>query len=68
MKNALKTILSMTFLTALTVGYCGCGWLRATGDSVEAVGEGAAHALDETGHAVSRAADQTEDEIDQAVH
>jgi hypothetical protein len=45
---------------------CSCGWVRATGDSVEAVGDGAAHAVEETGDAVSRAADETEDTVDDA--
>lgn len=43
-----------------------CGWVRATGDSVEAVGDGAGHAIEETGDAIGRAANQTENEIEEA--
>ncbi len=45
-----------------------CGWIRASGDSVEAVGDGVGHAVEETGDAVGRAASKTEDEIEDAVN
>lgn len=38
-----------------TVSLCGCPVVRATGDAVEATGQGAAHAVEGTGNAVGRA-------------
>jgi len=43
-----------------------CGWIRATGDSVEAVGDGVGHAVEETGDAIGDAANETEDELEDA--
>ena len=41
----------------------GCSVFRATGRSVEAVGEGAGEAVSGTGRAISRGATETEHEI-----
>ena len=41
----------------------GCSVFRATGRSVEAVGEGAGDAVSGTGRAISRGATETESEI-----
>ena len=62
----MKALIYFTALLTL-ISLSACGWLSATGDSVEAVGEGAGYAVEETGDAVSRAADETEDAIDNTV-
>ena len=41
----------------------GCSVFRATGRSVEAVGEGAGHAVAETGRAVENAASETKRDL-----
>jgi hypothetical protein len=52
------------FLLALCAGSLGgCSVFRATGQSVEAVGEGAGHAVAGTGRAVSNAASETKRDI-----
>jgi len=52
------------FLLALGAGSLGgCSVFRATGQSVEAVGEGAGHAVAGTGRAVSNAASETKRDI-----
>ena len=44
------------FLVCFTVvSLCGCPLVRATGDAVEATGEGVGHAVEGTGDAVGRA-------------
>lgn len=56
-------------LTLILMGGCwgssmsGCSVFRATGRSVEAVGEGAGEAVSGTGRAISRGATETEREI-----
>lgn len=50
-----------TKLVYLVIGFyllivlCGCPIVRATGDAVEATGEGVGHAVEGTGDAVGRA-------------
>ena len=52
------------FLFSLCVGMTtGCAVFRATGRSVEAVGEGAGHAVSGTGRAVKEAASETKRDI-----
>lgn len=52
------------FLFSLCVGLnTGCSVFRATGRSVEAVGEGAGHAVAGTGRAVEKAASETKRDI-----
>lgn len=48
----LKSLLLLTVLSALSA----CPLIRATGDAVEATGDGVGHAVEETGDAVGRAA------------
>jgi hypothetical protein len=52
----------------LLLGFClssstGCSVFRATGRSVEAVGEGAGHAVAGTGRAVENAASETKRDL-----
>ena len=51
----MKTNLIYLLLVLTTISLCGCPIVRATGDSVDAVGEGTAHAVEGTGNAVGRA-------------
>jgi hypothetical protein len=52
------------YLLSLCVGMtAGCSVFRATGRSVEAVGEGAGHAVAGTGDAISDAASETKRDI-----
>jgi len=44
------------FCTAISL--CGCPLVRATGDAVEATGDGIGHAVEETGDAVGRAGNE----------
>jgi hypothetical protein len=58
----------VAFLMLFLLGLCtsslgGCSVFRATGQSVEAVGEGAGHAVAGTGRAVSNAASETKRDI-----
>lgn len=46
-----KIIVSIAFCMFLS----GCPLVRATGDAVEATGDGVGHAVEETGDAVGRA-------------
>ena len=43
------------FLICLSILLCGCPLVRATGDAVEATGEGVGHAVVGTGDAIGRA-------------
>ncbi len=52
MQRKLTLILSL-FLLSLFIG--GCPLVRATGDVVEATGDGVGHVVEETGDAVGRA-------------
>ncbi len=63
----MRYLLAVAVFTLGAATLTGCGWLQATGDTVEATGEGVGHAVEETGQAVSRAADETEDEVDEAM-
>jgi hypothetical protein len=52
----------------LLLGFCisaisGCAVFRATGETVEAVGEGAGHAVAGTGEAISGAARETKRDL-----
>jgi hypothetical protein len=56
------------FSVLLLLGLCassvsGCSVFHATGQSVEAVGEGAGHAVAGTGRAVSNAASETKRDL-----
>ncbi len=58
----------MAFTVLLVLGLwvnslSGCAIFRATGQSVEAVGEGAGHAVAGTGRAVSNAARETKKDL-----
>jgi len=58
----------VVFLLFFLLGLCasslgGCSVFHATGQSVEAVGEGAGHAVAGTGRAVSNAASETKRDI-----
>ncbi len=64
----MSTRILFTLIVFSSLSNVSCGWIRATGDSVEAVGDGVGHAVEETGDAVGRAANTTEDEIDEAVN
>jgi hypothetical protein len=48
----------MLFLLTITLALTGCPLVRATGDSVEAVGEGVGHAVEGTGDAIGRAGNE----------
>ncbi len=60
-RRAAFLILFLLSLGAASLG--GCSVFRATGQSVEAVGEGAGHAVAGTGRAVSNAASETKRDI-----
>ena len=45
----------------------GCSIFRATGEGVEAVGQGAGTAITGTGHAIVNGADDTSDDLKRAV-
>jgi len=53
----------MLVLGLLCSGIQGCAVFRATGKSIEAVGEGAGHAVAGTGQAVSDAASETKRDL-----
>jgi len=62
--NRGRLVYSALFLLALCAGSLGgCAVFRATGRSVEAVGEGAGHAVAGTGRAVSSAASETKRDL-----
>lgn len=54
---------SVIFLLGLCASNSGCAIFRATGQTVEAVGEGAGHAVSGTGRAVSNAASETKRDL-----
>lgn len=54
---------SVICLLGLGAGTSGCAIFRATGQTVEAVGEGAGHAVSGTGRAVSNAASETKRDL-----
>ena len=63
-QNYACLVTSMLLLLGLcTNAISGCAVFRATGRSVEAVGEGAGHAVAGTGEAISGAARETKRDI-----
>jgi len=63
-RNHGRVVFSLIFMLGLWVNsLSGCSVFRTAGRSVEAVGEGAGHAVAGTGRAVSRGASETEQEI-----
>ena len=56
MKHNLTTLLFSLFLFYVAVVLTACPIVRATGDVVEATGEGVGHAVEGTGDAIGRAA------------
>lgn len=63
-RNRGRVVFSVLFLLSLCVGSIGgCSVFHATGRSVEAVGEGAGHAVAGTGRAVSNAASETKRDL-----
>lgn len=58
------SLISAVFIFTICVAaFAGCAVFRATGRSVEAVGEGAGHAVAGTGRAVESAASETKRDI-----
>jgi len=63
-RNHRRAALSVLFVLSLCASSLGgCSVFRATGQSVEAVGEGAGHAVAGTGRAVSNAASETKRDL-----
>jgi len=63
-QNRGRIVFSILFLLSLCVSSIGgCAVFRATGQSVEAVGEGAGRAVTGTGRAVSNAASETKRDL-----
>jgi hypothetical protein len=63
-RNRGRVIFSVLFLLGLCASSIGgCSVFHATGRSVEAVGEGAGHAVAGTGRAVSNAASETKRDL-----
>ena len=60
MQKAGEKLSLLTFLIPLGFCFCltGCPLVRASGDAVEATGEGVAHAVEGTGDAIGRAGHQ----------
>jgi len=52
MKTKLFYLLAFS---CISISLCGCPLVRATGDAVEATGEGVGHAVEGTGDAIGRA-------------
>jgi len=50
-----RTIIYLLSVLLTAISLCGCPIVRATGDAVEATGEGVGHAVEGTGDAVGRA-------------
>jgi len=48
-------IIYFLFTIFIATGLCGCPLVRATGDAVQATGEGVGHAVEGTGDAIGRA-------------
>lgn len=53
----MKRLIAFITYTGLVLTLYGCPVVRATGQSVEAVGQGAGHAVAGTGRAIERSAD-----------
>jgi hypothetical protein len=53
----------LLFLSLCAGGVTGCAVFRATGRTVEAVGEGAGHAVSGTGQAIENAAGETKRDL-----
>jgi len=62
-RNYRLMVFSIFFLLGFCISYSGCAIFRATGRTVEAVGEGAGHAVSGTGRAISNAASETKREL-----
>lgn len=62
-RNRRLVACSVLFLLGLCAGGSGCAVFRATGQSVEAVGDGAGRAVSGTGRAISNAASETKRDI-----
>jgi hypothetical protein len=63
-RNRGRVVFSVLFLLGLCASSIGgCSVFHATGRSVEAVGEGAGHAVAGTGRAVSNAASETKRDL-----
>jgi hypothetical protein len=63
-RNRGRGLFAVIFLLGLCAsGIGGCSVFRATGQSVEAVGEGAGHAVAGTGRAVTNAASETKRDL-----
>ena len=63
-RNYGRAAFAVLFLLGLsTTSLSGCSVFHATGESVEAVGEGAGHAVAGTGRAVTNAASETKRDI-----
>jgi hypothetical protein len=63
-RNHRRAAFSVLFVLGLCASsLAGCSVFRATGQSVEAVGEGAGHAVAGTGRAVSNAASETKRDL-----
>jgi hypothetical protein len=63
-RNRGRGLFAVIFLLGLCVSSIGgCSVFRATGQSVEAVGEGAGHAVAGTGRAVTNAASETKRDL-----
>lgn len=63
-RNRGRLVFSVLFLLGLCASSIGgCAVFHATGRSVEAVGEGAGHAVAGTGRAVSNAASETKRDL-----
>ncbi|HKA55617.1 MAG TPA: hypothetical protein VKJ47_18345 [Candidatus Binatia bacterium] len=63
-QNHRRLVFSVLFLVSLCAGGLGgCSVFHATGRSVEAVGEGAGHAVAGTGRAVTNAASETKRDL-----
>jgi hypothetical protein len=63
-RNRGRGVFAAIFLLGLCISSIGgCSVFHATGQSVEAVGEGAGHAVAGTGRAVSNAASETKRDL-----
>ena len=59
---------SMLLLTLIILSFSACPVFRATGQSVEAVGEGGGHAIAETGRGIGHAVAGTGEAISDAAN
>lgn len=62
-RNYRRTAYVAVVVLSLGIVGSGCSVFRATGRSVEAVGEGAGHAVSGTGEAISDAASETKRDL-----